>query len=439
MHRRIAARWFLAVGVVIALLAIPAVAWAATVEGTVTAAATGAPLEGMRVEGYYSIGTGYWWIGSTTTDAEGHYSLSFSPGQDVTFSVRALDLTGAYDQSLGAEQPIATDETKQVDLAMSKDTRPPVTALYLSSGSSYYGPSSLSIAAVIPPGFESYGLMSDGSGSLMLEADDSWYRSFKYWGYSDGSGFGTVSYSLDGQPWVTEGPSASNDVSWYDQRAIWMRVDVPMPSEGLHSIRYFAVDANGNTGKVRNALLVVDKTPPVTTYNKRTATLQKLKLTASDNLSGVTSTFMRYGTSGPFWSGTNISVPKSGSKTVQFYSTDKVGNAETPKTLLVSSKAALSTPMSSKGSVNHKYSFTVSGSVWGRTKAMGTLRIYKLKGGSYIYVGKRYYTEGADGKYHVTMNLGSGTYKFKAVYGGYTPTWANPPAASKMSSKVRVY
>lgn len=438
MRRRSALLLVLATCLVVAILAIPALAYAQEVTGTVTAADTGARMAGVQVIGYYWIGNNTWWLGSAVTDENGEYTISYSIGDPVTFSLHAQDGTGTYDSASSADMAVDPGEDTSVDFVLHRDVRAPVTNMYLTSGLNMSYADELAIAADLPSGIERYGVMSDGKGDIELQADDSWYAYSRSWGRNDGSGIKTVSYSIDGQPWIAKTPADSTYTNWDGIRPLWSRFDIPMLPEGLHSLGYFSVDNNGNAGGARNALIVVDSTAPSTTYDKRAATTKKLKLTASDALTGVGATFLRSGSAGPFVYGTSISVPAKGSKSVQFYSVDKVGNKETTKQLLVSSPASLSTPKPSTTSVSHSKSFTVAGSVFGRGSASGFLRIYRLRNGAYKYVGRKGFTEGADGRYRVSLKLGAGTYKFKASYGGYSATWANPPVGSKMSSKVRV-
>lgn len=434
-----ASRWILAPCLLMALLIFPAIAQAQEVTGTVTAADTGAKMLGIEISAYYRVGNNVWSTGSVFTDADGQYTLDFNPGVDtVFFTLHATDATGTYNASTSVEATIGVGETRNVDLVMNRDTRSPMVSMYLTSGQSIGLSDLVAAGDALPPGIGGYSAMSDGSGDVEITADDSWYRYDRNWGYSDGSGIGNVSYSVDGRPWVTTTPEDSLYTSWYGIRPLWTRIEVPMPAEGLHTFSFKAVDKNGNSSSNRSGLVLVDKTPPVTTYDKRTATTKRIKLVASDALTGVGATFARIGASGAFAYRTTITVPSSGSKHVEYYSVDKVGNAEQVKDLTVSAPAGLSTPKPSATSVGDAQSFTVSGSVFGRSAATGYIRVYKLNHGVYRFVSKKPFTEGSDGKYRVSLNLRTGTYKVRATYGGYSATWANPPVTSKLSKKISV-
>lgn len=444
MSRSAALRRALILCATVVFMATPALAQAitasCTVTGTVTAAGTGQKLAGVRVEGYYRDNTNTWGSGSVATDANGQYSLEFSPGDATYFSVDAIDATGTYDARRSPELPINLGETTKVDFVMSKDSRAPVTNLY-SDSTIYYlssklagrGPASLS------NDMERYAILSDGTDLLEITADDEWYQSTRYWGYYDGSGIKSLGYSVDGGAWTLKTPQTATWVNWYDARPLWLRHTLPALGEGLHSVSFRSTDNNGNVGRTKSQLVVIDKTPPVTSYNKRTATTSNLQLIAKDALIGALSTFVRTGSTGAFRPGTAIHVPASGSQYVQFYSQDKVGNVETVRKLKVSSPASLNKPKASVASVSHGHSFKVSGQVFGRAKATGYLRIYRYDGNAYRYVSRKAFAEGSDGHYRVSLKLKRGSYRFAASYGGYTSTWANPPVRSSRSNRVYVW
>jgi hypothetical protein len=439
MRNRTALRWALILAVAVAFLAVPVLALAipsCTVTGTITAAGTGQPLAGIRIGGYYRIDTSTWGFGSAYTNSDGQYSISFNPGQSAIFSINAVDTTGTYDPKASTEANIEPGDTPRVDFVLSKDARAPRTQLY-SDASIYMYLSSLGRGpAALPDSLQKNALLLSGADRLYIQADDNWYFSGRYWSYSTGSGIKTLDHSIDGQAWTTQTPANAYSVNWYENRPLWIESILPSLQDGLHSLRYRATDMNGNASGTKSQLVIVDRKPPVTTYK---ATSKRLQLVANDALTGAVSTFLRTGTSGAFKYGTTISVPSSGSKHVQFYSQDKVGNGEAVRTLMVSAPAWLSTPKPSTTDVRAQRSFTVRGSVGGRVLASGYLRIYKRVGGEYQYVRRAAFTENSDGFYRVTVKLNPGIYRFVTSYGRYTATWANPPVSSARSEMVNVW
>lgn len=441
MRRRHASRLFLALCLIGAFLAFPSFASAlpaVEVTGTVTAADTGAKLAGIRVYGHYETASTTTYIGETTTDAEGRYTLSSIDHGAGSVRIAASDPTGVYDGTVSSEIVVESlGEVKQVNLSLNRDNRAPVTEI--SSVRHVYFSKALADAAGLPDDFIRWALVQNGTRTLELQAYDYWYWDGDYWGSYNGSGVRSLDYSVDGGSWIKTSPSNATRIDWYGKRALWMSKVLPSFSEGVHSISHRAVDMNGNVGKTETNVIVVDTRTPVTKYNKKTATMQRLRLAAYDAVTGVSGTFMRNGKTGSFKYGTSVSVPTKGSKYVQFYSTDKAGNTEGIKTLKVSAPASVSTPKPTTSSISDARTFKVTGSVYGRSKARGYVRIYKLTNGRYKYVAKKAFTENSDGKYRVSMKLKKGTYRFKTAYGSYSSTWANPPVTSKISSRVTVW
>jgi len=107
--------------------------------------------------------------------------------------------------------------------------------------------------------------------------------------------------------------------------------------EGITKVSYYSVDKAGNIEEVETIEIKIDKTAPVTTSNvtdswyKEDVTVQ---LTAADNLSGVDKTY--YSINGSeYKEGTGFKVTEEGITKVSYYSVDKAGNAEEPKTIEV--------------------------------------------------------------------------------------------------------
>jgi hypothetical protein len=408
------------------------------VTGTVTAADTGAPLENIRVGLYYRIansGSSY----SEHTNASGEYSFVAPVSALATYSVSAWDITGVYDGTATPEASLNPGDIKNINFALKKDAAPPEVGLYNYSRMYLSAASAQRLTgASLPDDFSRWAILSDGSDNLEIDASDSRYFNHRYWGWNNGSGIKNVGFALDGAEWTFVTPAQATYVNWYDERPMSVDHDLPALTEGVHSVTLNATDLNGNVSQNKSHVVVVDKTPPDTTYDKGTATAKQLQLTASDALTGVLATFNRTGTIGAYTFGTTISVPSTGYKYVQFYSQDKIGNVEAVKTLKVSSPAKLTTPKPSTTSVTRARTFKVTGSVYGRVKAKGYVRVYKLQKGVYRYVSKKAFTEDAKGKYSVSLKLSPGAYRFRTAYGAYTDTWANPPVLSARSAKVTV-
>jgi large repetitive protein len=106
---------------------------------------------------------------------------------------------------------------------------------------------------------------------------------------------------------------------------------------GVFKISFYSIDHAGNVEKAKNAYVKIDKMPPVTTSNVVDKWLNsdfQLKLTATDDLSGVEKTY--YSLNGSeFVEGTSIDVINPGVNEVIFYSVDKAGNVEEQKKVKV--------------------------------------------------------------------------------------------------------
>ncbi len=446
MRTRLFVRSMLLVCAVGMMLALPIVASAAPstgVTGTVTAADTGLPLAGVRIDGYYRVGNSSWGFGTYYTDADGEYEAYFDPGQDATFFIRAYEPTSTYNGDGSDEITITTGVIKQVDFVLQRDSKAPQVAIYAEDADNYYYYSDVdapaSIArdlAAVPDDVVRWALVTNKSDDIFFQAGDEDYVNRYYWSWTNGCGLASLEHAVDGGSWTTRLPAEAVSVNWYDYgRLMYARWRLGTTADGLHTIRYRATDKNGNVSESKTALVIIDTKAPKTTYKSYGS---YLKLTASDAVAGVLSTFAR--SSKPtFRATTRISVPESGSKTVYLYSMDKANNAEKIQKLKVSAPAKLSTPEPSVSSIASGKSFKVTGSVAGRSGASGYLKLYRWDGSSYKYVSKKAFTEGSNGKYSVSYKLDDGSYKFVATYGHFTSTWANPPVKSSMSDRVYVW
>ena len=118
---------------------------------------------------------------------------------------------------------------------------------------------------------------------------------------------------------------------------------IVIKSEGIHKIYFYSVDKAGNAENEKNVTVKIDKTKPFTkaeinaTYGKKgwITGNAKIKLNATDNLSGVD--YTRYKIDDGDWHIYNktIVIKSEGIHKIYFYSVDKAGNAENEKNVTV--------------------------------------------------------------------------------------------------------
>ncbi len=124
--------------------------------------------------------------------------------------------------------------------------------------------------------------------------------------------------SVDGADWVRhDGDSASVQVS----------------GNGLHTVAWRAVDAQGNIGEARPVVVGIDAEAPVTAADLD-ADARTVTLTAADSGSGVASTEYRLG-DGAWTTYDEPVAVGDDATTVAFRSTDELGNVEDAGTLAV--------------------------------------------------------------------------------------------------------
>lgn len=124
-------------------------------------------------------------------------------------------------------------------------------------------------------------------------------------------------------------------------------------AEGEHTIYFFSVDNAGNYELQQSMHVNIDETPPQTTASL-SGTLAggnqylapaTVVLTASDNLSGVSSTMYQVDGSGPQTYSSPFAIVSAGTHQVTYYSVDNAGNTEATHTTSVTIVAPLtSTP-----------------------------------------------------------------------------------------------
>jgi large repetitive protein len=106
---------------------------------------------------------------------------------------------------------------------------------------------------------------------------------------------------------------------------------------GVTTVSFYSVDKVGNVEEVKTVEVKIDEAPPVTTSNATNQWLNEsylLKLTATDDLSGVKDTY--YSLNGAeYVKGATVFVSNPGVNTVSFLSVDNAGNVESVKTVEV--------------------------------------------------------------------------------------------------------
>jgi len=113
---------------------------------------------------------------------------------------------------------------------------------------------------------------------------------------------------------------------------------VQVTSEGVNTVKYFAIDARGNTETVKAATVKIDNTPPVTNTNAQASYTgtASVALLPNDPHSGVAYTKYRID-DGAWTTGTapTIAAGQLGSHTIEWYSVDNLGHVETTKSAAV--------------------------------------------------------------------------------------------------------
>ncbi|PKQ29484.1 MAG: hypothetical protein CVT60_05080, partial [Actinobacteria bacterium HGW-Actinobacteria-10] len=109
-----------------------------------------------------------------------------------------------------------------------------------------------------------------------------------------------------------------------------------MSEEGTYAVKYYSVDAKGNTETPVTQELRLDSTPPTTTTDLQPEyiTSATVNLFASDALSGIANTWYRI-ENGAYVSGNSITISMEGSWDVEYWSTDKAGNEEPAKYMTI--------------------------------------------------------------------------------------------------------
>jgi len=148
---------------------------------------------------------------------------------------------------------------------------------------------------------------------------------FELISYDEGAGVKNTLYRI----WEN-----NNWTLWEDYTAPFT-----LSGQGLHYIEYYSVDKTGNTEETHNQTHHVDDTPPVTTYsvtgdsgeNNWYTSNVGITLTADDYQAGVEETYYKMNDGSWQQYTETIQILSEGTHTLQYYSTDYLGNIETTK------------------------------------------------------------------------------------------------------------
>ncbi len=113
---------------------------------------------------------------------------------------------------------------------------------------------------------------------------------------------------------------------------------IGITSDGTHSLIYYSVNTGGNAEAPHSLTISIDSTPPVTTESGATSGATNygpvtISLSATDNLSGVASTYYTVDSGAQTTYSVPFAVSTAGSHTITYWSVDKAGNVETTHTL----------------------------------------------------------------------------------------------------------
>lgn len=181
--------------------------------------------------------------------------------------------------------------------------------------------------------------------------------------------------SSDGTTWVSGLSLLATDEGWGVAQTYWTEGEslastytAPVPmEEGLHSVSLYSVDEAGNREATKTVDLGVDTTAPTTTSDTKALydNSASITLTATDGaLSGVANTEWRL--DGIGWtSGTVVGVSAAGIHTLEFRSTDEVGNVESANTVTfeVRHPATIALTTNSASSLPYGFAFVIKGTL----------------------------------------------------------------------------
>jgi large repetitive protein len=155
--------------------------------------------------------------------------------------------------------------------------------------------------------------------------------------------------------------------------------------EGVIQVSYYSIDKAGNQEAVKTEFVKIDNAAPETVsdvtdkWNTEDVTV---KLTATDNQSGVETTYYSVNAS-EYVEGTEFVVSDEGINNVSFYSVDKVGNKEEPKSVDVKIDKTAPTTISDSNDEWNKAEATVNLSATDDLSGVAKT-YYSINGSEYV-------------------------------------------------------
>ncbi|TMV46617.1 hypothetical protein FE783_25235 [Paenibacillus mesophilus] len=107
---------------------------------------------------------------------------------------------------------------------------------------------------------------------------------------------------------------------------------VTLSVDGIHAVEYWSEDQAGNIEGANTIIVIIDKTPPITTA-RVTPDGAVLRLQGQDNLSVQVATYYRLD-NGNKQFGDTVSLNMSGFHTISYWSEDDAGNSESPNKIV---------------------------------------------------------------------------------------------------------
>jgi len=281
------------------------------ISGTVTDALTGAPVPFVSVDVFRFVPlAGVWEPVNLTglpvlTDAVGAYNWGGLPPGD--YKVKFAGDPGIYGPEFFGGLHVTDPNTV------------PAAATTVTIGAQ----------GEVVPGVDGQLDLFDGAAPLTtLNASTAWHTS-------------PYNVSLTATDQVLSGTGVASGIAYSQYRippGAWTTgTAFSVSGEGTIAVQYRSADVYGNLETAKTTNLRLDATPPSSSSDATSSYLNvaTIGLSAADNLSGVASTWARVD-GGPASQTTTVTVFGAGAHTVQFWSVDAAGNAETPKSVLFS-------------------------------------------------------------------------------------------------------
>ncbi|MFA6072844.1 MAG: hypothetical protein WC758_01920 [Candidatus Woesearchaeota archaeon] len=152
-----------------------------------------------------------------------------------------------------------------------------------------------------------------------------------------GSSWTRIPYNITLEP--SDAPSGINYTTYVYNGTTANGTSIYVNISGIHNITYYSVDNVGNIGTTNSLIAYLDTIAPTTTEDYSGSGWQIgtviVNLTPTDALTGVAVTRYNYTGAPTMQNGTQVTLDTTGNYTVQYFSTDVIGNNETINTLNV--------------------------------------------------------------------------------------------------------